>query len=133
MLDEVARVLLCLGVGEVVARLGLVPVPGPVLGLLLLYLSLTLRGSLPDDLGALADRVLQVLGMLFVPAGVGVIAYLDLLRTEIVPIVASVVGGTAITILVTAAVAKWFSAPVEKRAQERAPEQVEGGAPDVRV
>ena len=40
--------------------------------------------------------------MLFVPAGVGVLAYLDLFRAEAVPIAAAVLGGTAITVAVTA-------------------------------
>ena len=75
MLEQLARVLFWLACGEVVSRLGLLPVPGPVIGLVLLYLELAARGRLPDDLGALADRVLGLLGMLFVPAGVGVIAH----------------------------------------------------------
>jgi holin-like protein len=115
MLEEIARVLFWLGVGEVLARLGLLPIPGPVIGLVLLYANLTLRRGLPDDLGALADRVLQLLGMLFVPAGVGVIAYFDLLQAEIVPILAAIIGGTAVTIIVTAVVAERFSVFVEQR------------------
>src|SRR3954452_16934916 len=120
MLEEIARVLFWLGVGEVLARLGLLPIPGPVIGLVLLYANLTLRRGLPDDLGALADRVLQLLGMLFVPAGVGVIAHLDLLRTEIVPILAAVIGGTAVTILATALVAQRVSGLAERRRAARA-------------
>ena len=56
MLEQLARVLFWLACGEVVSRLGLLPVPGPVIGLVLLYLELAARGRLPDDLGALADR-----------------------------------------------------------------------------
>src|SRR4051812_39265578 len=50
MLEEIARVLFWLGVGEVLARLGLLPIPGPVIGLVLLYANLTLQRRLPDDL-----------------------------------------------------------------------------------
>jgi holin-like protein len=136
MLEAIARVLFWLGVGEIAARLGLLPIPGPVVGLVLLYADLTLRGDLPKDLGTLADRVLQLLGMLFVPAGVGVVAYLDLLRSELLPILAAVIGGTTVTILVTAFVAERVSRRAEKRREQMsdAPEKVvEGGTRDVRV
>jgi holin-like protein len=101
MLEQVARVLCWLCVGEIASRSGLLPLPAPVTGLILLYAELAVRGKLPPDLGALADRLLQLLGMFFVPAGVGVIAHLSLLKAEAVPILAAVVGGTAITLLVT--------------------------------
>jgi holin-like protein len=108
VLEQIARVLFWLGVGEIAAKSGLVPLPAPVTGLILLYAELVIRGKLPDDLGTLADRILQFLGMLFVPAGVGVIAHLDILKTEAVPILAGVIGGTAITLTVTAIVASRF-------------------------
>ncbi len=111
MLEQIARVLFWLCIGEIASRSGLLPLPAPVTGLMLLYAELAIRGRIPEDLGILADRILQFLGMLFVPAGVGVIAYLDLLRLEAVPILAAVIGGTAITIFVTALVANRFAAP----------------------
>ena len=60
MLEQIARVLCWLGVGEIAARSGLLPFPAPVTGLMLLYAELTVRGKLPDDLNILD------LGMLFV-------------------------------------------------------------------
>lgn len=114
MPEAVARTLLCLAAGEVVSRLGWLPVPAPVIGLLLLYLDLSARG-LSDDLGHLADRLLGVLGLLFVPAGVGIVAYTDLLRAEWLPVLAGVVGGTFVTLLATLLVAKRLAAPRRRR------------------
>ena len=65
MLAQIARVMFWLGVGELASRSGLLPLPAPVTGLVLLYAELTIRGKLPDDLGILADRLLQLLGMPF--------------------------------------------------------------------
>jgi holin-like protein len=96
MLEQIARVLFWLSVGEIAARSGLLPLPAPVTGLILLYAELAVRGKLPDDLSVLADRLLQFLGMLFVRAGVGVIAHLNVLKTEALPILAAIIGGTAI-------------------------------------
>ena len=130
MLEQIARVLFWPCVGEIASRSGLLPLPAPVTGLMLLYAELAIRGKIPEDLGVLADRILQFLGMLFVPAGVGVIAYLDLLKLEFVPILAAVIGGTAITIFITAVVANRFAAATSKADTDVAPE-VEEAAGDV--
>jgi holin-like protein len=115
MLEQMARVMFWLCVGEIAARAGLLSLPAPVTGLTLLYVELACRGKLPDNLGVLADRLLQFLGMLFVPAGVGVIAYLDVLKAEALPILASVVGGTAITLFVTMVVTNWLGVASARR------------------
>jgi len=101
MLEAIARVIVWLGLGEVLTRLGLVPVPGAVIGLVLLYLDLLWRQTLTDDLGRLADGMLALFGLLFVPAGVGVVAHADVLRAEFVPILAAILGGTVVTLLAT--------------------------------
>ena len=88
------------------------------------------RGRLPDDLGILADRVLQFLGMLFVPAGVGVIAYLDVLKIEAMPILTAVIGGTAITLLVTMVVVNRLGVAIAK-SQKHEAGQLDGAARDV--
>lgn len=131
MLEQIARVLFWLGVGEIAARSGLLPLPAPVTGLILLYAELAVRGKLPDDLGVLADRILQFLGMLFVPAGVGVITYFGILKTEALPILAAVIGGTAITLFVTAIVANRFGDEPEK-SNKHQPVTLKETARDVR-
>ena len=130
MLEQIARVMFWLCVGEVAARSGLLPLPAPVTGLILLYAELTVRGKLPDDLGVLADRLLQFLGMLFVPAGVGVIAYLNVLKTEALPILTAVIGGTAITLFVTMVVVNRLGIAIAKNHKHESGE-LEGAAGDV--
>jgi holin-like protein len=130
VLEQIARVMFWLCVGEIAARSGLLPLPAPVTGLILLYAELAVRGELPDDLGVLADRLLQFLGMLFVPAGVGVIAYLDVFKTEALPILAAVVGGTAVTLLVTMVVVNRLGLAIA-RGQEREPGPLKGAVSDV--
>ena len=118
MLEQIARVLFWLCIGEIASRSGLLPLPAPVTGLMLLYAELAIKDKVPEDLGTLADQILQFLGMLFVPAGVGVITYLDLLKLEAMPILAAVIGGTAITIFVTAIVANRFATPSSKTLED---------------
>ena len=130
MLEQIARVLCWLSVGEIAARSGVLPLPAPVTGLILLYAELAIRGKLPDDLGVLADRLLQFLGMLFVPAGVGVIAHLHVLKTEALPILAAIFGGTAITLFVTMVIANLVGAAIAKR-RDQAPDKLKGAVRDV--
>lgn len=106
LITEALRVLACLCAGEILSRIGVLPFPGPVVGLVFLLANLALIGDVPQPLGRLSDNVLAVLGMLFVPTGVGLLAYTHLLRTEFAPIAAAVLAGTLVTIVVTALVAK---------------------------
>ena len=88
--------------GEAVARLGGLPVPGPVLGLALLALSALLVPALYAEVEPTADLVLRHLSLLFVPAGVGMVQHLGLLRRELWPILGVLLLSTAVTLAVTA-------------------------------
>ncbi len=83
--------LACQLVGEVLVRLTDVPVPGPVVGMLLLFVLLRLRRA-GDDATVVraADGLLRHLQLMFVPAGVGVVAYTATLRDEALPIAVAV-------------------------------------------
>ena len=86
------------------AWLGL-PVPGPVLGLALLLAVLAARGrrlgaehAVPPGLNAAAKALHDHLGLLFVPAGAGLVAHLGLLGEQGPALLAAVVLGTAATV-----------------------------------
>lgn len=88
-------------VGEAVTRAAGLSIPGPVLGMALLFCVLLVRGRIPTEMQATAGGVLQSLGLFFVPAGVGVITHLHLLAEEWRPIAAAVFGSTILSIVVT--------------------------------
>jgi len=88
--------------GEVLARAVRAPVPGPVVGMVLLFVTLLLRRGIPADLEMTAQRLLQYLSLLFVPAGVGVMVHLQLLQSEWLPILATLLASTIVTLSVTA-------------------------------
>jgi putative effector of murein hydrolase LrgA (UPF0299 family) len=115
MFEAFARILACLVLGEVTAKVTHIPLPGPVLGLGFLYASLFVAGRVSEPLTALADNTLPHLSILFVPAGVGIIAHLDLLRADLLPILAAVIGGTLVTIAVTAATVEALVARAARR------------------
>lgn len=91
-------------VGEIAVVAFRLPVPGPVVGMALLFVSLMIRGSVSDDLRDTAQGLLRHLSLLFVPAGVGVMAHLNRLTNEWLPISVSLVFSTLLTIAVTAIV-----------------------------
>jgi putative effector of murein hydrolase LrgA (UPF0299 family) len=68
--------------------------------------------------------------MFFVPAGVGVIAHLNLLKAEAIPILAAIVGGTAATLFVTMVVVNRFGFATANP-QRRTTGSLEGAARDV--
>lgn len=88
--------------GQTVADLFGLPLPGAVLGFAFMFIALLLRPQLATTLAPAADGLLRHLGLLFVPAGVGIILYLDLLRAEWLPLVVSVLVSTLLGMVVTA-------------------------------
>ena len=78
------------------------PVPGPVLGMLLLFGLLVLRGDVPDGLEQTAGNLLRAMSLLFVPAGTGVILHIQLLGKALLPLGLSLAVSTLVTIVVTA-------------------------------
>ena len=108
MLAALTVLLVCQLVGEVVVVAFGLPVPGPVVGMALLFLALSLRGRVSDDLRDTANGLLRHLSLLFVPAGVGVLVHFQRLGAEWLPIVVALVASTVITIGVTALVMRWL-------------------------
>lgn len=91
-------------VGEVAVRLLDWPVPGPVLGMLLLFLGLLAVRRVPAALNTASTGLLAHLSLLFVPAGVGIMVHADRLLEEWLPIVAVLLVTTLLTMLFTAGV-----------------------------
>jgi holin-like protein len=112
MIASLSLILLCQLAGEVIVRGLVLPMPGPVLGLLFLLLLLLARdrfavlarGPLQGDGVEGASRVLLAnLSLMFVPAGVGVVQKLDLVAEHGVAIAAVLAISVVLTLLVTVA------------------------------
>ncbi len=112
MIASLSLILLCQLAGEAFVRgLGL-PVPGPVIGLMILLVLLLARdrfavlarGPLQGDGVESASRgLLANLSLLFVPAGVGVVQKLDLIVDHGIAFLGVLVISVLITLLVTVA------------------------------
>ncbi|MDN3526512.1 CidA/LrgA family protein [Halomonas sabkhae] len=106
-----SMLLACQMLGELVARGLSLPVPGPVLGMVILLVGLMVRGGVPDSLRLAGEGLLRYLTLLFVPAGVGLMAHGALIGEELLAIVPTLFGSTALTLAVTA----WVLARLQRR------------------
>ena len=109
MLGALTILLVFQLIGEVLAQLFALPVPGPVIGMALLFAALALRGGPSVELRDTAQNLLQHLSLLFVPAGVGVMLHFGRIGDEWLPLMASLIGSTLLTIAVTALVLRALS------------------------
>jgi holin-like protein len=102
MVTGVIALLGCQLAGEFVV----LPVPGPVVGMVFLFVVLQVRRPGPEaGVVRAADLLLRHLSLLFVPAGVGVVQYLPAIAAAALPIVAGLLVSWLAALLVTAAVA----------------------------
>lgn len=102
MLATLTVLLICQLAGEAIARLLSLPVPGPVIGMILLFLGLLWRGGVPEAVQETAGGLLRHLSLLFVPAGVGVMVHVGRLEAEALPIAVALFGSTLFGVAVTA-------------------------------
>lgn len=109
MIAGLVEILVFQGLGEIVARFVVPLIPGPVIGLILLLVWLQVRRDVPASLELVASTLTQHLGLLFVPAAVGVVMFWPYLRSNAVAVVAALVGSVVLTIAVSAIVLRIFT------------------------
>jgi holin-like protein len=89
-------------VGEISVRwLGL-PVPGPVLGMIMLFITLVIYGRTPESLNTASTTLLSHLSLLFIPAGVGMMVHFDRIANEWLSISVALILSTVITLVFSA-------------------------------
>lgn len=88
--------------GEVISKGARIPVPGNVIGMALLTLALMAGWVKLESVERVSDALLKHLALLFVPPGVGVMVYADLIRREGLALLVSTVLSTIVVLVVTA-------------------------------
>ena len=105
-LNGITLLLLYELAGESIVLLLRIPIPGPVVGMVLLFLTLLIRGHSAPALDTASSALLNHLPLLFVPAGVGMMVHFDRLAAEWLPIVVALLLSTLVTMAATAAIAE---------------------------
>lgn len=112
MIEGLLLLLLCQLVGTLISSTLHLPIPGAVLGMLLLLGLLAWRRPAEDaPVVATGHRLLEHLPLLFIPAGVGVVAVLGLIQDHWALMLVGLVLPWLLGLVVTAGVA----APLARR------------------
>lgn len=98
MIRALALILSCQLAGEAGARFLSLPVPGPVLGMALLWGLMVLLPRVAEAVMPVGEGILRHLSLLFVPAGVGVVGHLDRLGPQALALGAAILISTALAI-----------------------------------
>ncbi len=106
MLQTFAILLVFQSVGEALSYALSLPVPGPVIGMILLFGWLTFDDRLLPVIQGTTSELLKHLSLLFVPAGVGIMVHAHRIGGEWMPIVVALVLSTWLAIATTALVAR---------------------------
>lgn len=102
MLEGILTLLTLQLIGELISRFFQLPVPGPVLGMMLLAVTLLVHQRVPAGLRSFAEGLLKHLPFLFVPAGVGLMLHMELLKREGLLILIALIGSSTLAIVITA-------------------------------
>lgn len=106
MLSALTQLLIFQLAGEIIGRGLNLPVPGPVIGMLLLFVALMLRGGPGEELRGTSQSLLQHLSLLFVPAAAGIMLHVQRIADEWLPISIALIVSTFAGLAVTALVLK---------------------------
>ena len=109
MIQGLVQIFIFQALGELLSKFALPFIPGPVIGLVLLLVFLSLRGHVPASIDLVGSSVLQHLGLLFIPASVGVVLYLPILQANAWAIASALVISVLATIAATDSLLKVFA------------------------
>ncbi len=96
------------GAGEIFTRLFVLPIPGPVIGLVLLLGFLIRRGKVDAPIDTVAAALTKHLGLLFVPAAVGVVMFWPQLKIHFWAVSVALLVSVIATVAVSAAVLRFW-------------------------
>lgn len=117
MLYAITSLFLCQLAGELLVQwLGL-PIPGPLIGMVLMFIALLARGSVPQALTDTSGHLLRNLMLLFIPAVTGVMLHFERVGREWLPFLAAGIVGAAFTMTVTALTFRWMIRITGKNAE----------------
>lgn len=94
-------IIFCLFSGDLLSKSLNLLIPGNVLGMILLFLSLYFKIVKLKDIEKVANGLIKILSFLFVPVAVGIILYLDIIYKNAIPLLFSIVISTFAVLLTT--------------------------------
>ncbi|NJE09208.1 CidA/LrgA family protein [Thermococcus sp. M39] len=88
--------------GEVLVRILSLPIPGNVVGMILLTLALVFNVVRLEDVEKEAELLVRNMSIMFIPPGVGIVLYWGLIKSQAVPIFVALIVSFFVTMVLTA-------------------------------
>lgn len=95
-------------VGEIISTVFKLPVPGSIIGLILLFIALELKLVRLRHIYTVGKFLLNNMTILFLPAGVGIMQYFNVIIPNILPILIITVGALILNLLTIGFVVSWI-------------------------
>lgn len=102
MLAGLLMIMGCQLLGEALVYWLAIPVPGAVVGMVLMLLGLMLNGAVPEGLRGASEGLLRYLPLMLVPSGVGLMVHFELIARDWLAISLALLVSTVLTFVVTA-------------------------------
>lgn len=101
MIYQLAVLFGCLAIGEVIVYFTGIKIPSSIIGMLLLTLLLQLGWVKLEKIRKMCDFLISNMGFFFVPPGVALMLYFDIIKAQFLPIVAATLISTILVLVVT--------------------------------
>ena len=113
----------CLAVGELIVWLTDISIPSSIIGMLLLAALLQMKAVKLDWVKGMSDFLIGNLGFFFVPPGVALMLYFDLIKAEWLPIIVATVVSTILVLITTGWTDQYLRKLNDKKNQDGTIEQ----------
>jgi len=90
--------------GEIIKYLFDIPIAGNIIAMILIFISLKLKIIKLEDVKPASDQLIKYMVLFFIPYGVGMMAFYDVLKENWIPIIFATLISTVITLYITAGI-----------------------------
>ena len=101
MIRQCTIIFGCLAVGELIVWLTGISIPSSIIGMLRLTALLQMKVVKLEWVKGMSDFLISNLGFFFVPPGVALMLYFDIIKAELLPIVLATAISTMLVIITT--------------------------------
>ena len=101
MIRQCTIIFGCLAMGELIVWLTGISIPSSIIGMLLLTALLQMKVVKLEWVKGMSDFLISNLGFFFVPPGVALMLYFDIIKAELLPIVLATAISTMLVMITT--------------------------------
>ncbi len=104
MYKSLVYIFIFLALGEIIKYVFNIPIAGNIIAMILIFASLRLKIIKLSTVKPASDTLIKYMVLFFIPYGVGMMVYFDVLKENWIPIIFATLISTIISLYVTAIV-----------------------------